>query len=83
LTEPVLSLIFIAKKLKDAKALEEILIAAGVAYHVEPDEYVGGFVFKNKRIGAFFYVDEDARASAIEVLLKNGYMPAEPTEPEP
>jgi hypothetical protein len=92
LTEPVLSLIFIAKKLRDAKTLEAILSAAGIDYHVEPDEYLGGFVFKTKRIGAFFYVAEENREAATGVMIKNGYVPAdrdnpeagdpEPTEPE-
>ena len=82
MTEPVLSLIFIAKKLRDAKALEALLTAAGIDYHVEPDEYLGGFVFKTKRIGAFFYVDDDAREAATQVMLKNGYVPTDPDNPE-
>jgi hypothetical protein len=69
-------LIFIAKKLRHATALEALLTAAEIDYHVEPDEYVGGFVFKTKRIGAFFYVEPELRAQAIEVMLKNGYEPA-------
>ncbi len=76
MTEPVLSLIFIAKKLRQAKALEEVLSAAGIDYHVEPDEYIGGFVFKSKRIGAFFYVETADRERAVEVLLQNNYEPA-------
>jgi len=82
LTEPVLSLIFIAKKLRDAKALEAVLSAAGIDYQVEPDEYLGGFVFKTKRIGAFFYVDQEAREAAIEVMMRKGFVPADPEHPE-
>ena len=76
-------MIFIAKKLRDAKTLEAILSAAGFDYHVEPDEYYGGFVFKTKRIGAFFYVDEESRKAATEVMMKNGYVPVDPVDPEP
>lgn len=76
-------MIFIAKKLRDAKALEAVLSAAGIDYHVEPDEYLGGFVFKTKRIGAFFYVDGDMREAAIEVMIKKGFVPADPDHPEP
>ena len=76
-------MIFIAKKLRDAKALEALLTAAGIDYQVEPDEYLGGFVFKTKRIGAFFYVDEAAREAAAEVMIKNGYVPTDPDHPEP
>lgn len=83
MTEPVLSLIFIAKKLRDAKTLEALLSAAGINYHVEPDEYLGGFVFKTKRIGAFFYVDEEDREAATSVMIKNGYVPTDPGDPQP
>ena len=41
------TLIYIAKRLKDALALEEILTNAGVDYGVEPDRYRGGFVFQS------------------------------------
>ena len=76
MTEPVLSLIFIAKKLRDATALEAVLTAAEVDYHVEPDEYVGGFVFKTRRIGAFFYVEPEDYERAVGVMRENGYVPA-------
>lgn len=83
MTEPVLSLIFIAKKLRQATDLEAVLTAAEIDYHVEPDEYIGGFVFKTKRIGAFFYVEPEARDRAVEVMLKNGYQPAQEELSEP
>ena len=82
MSEPVLSLIFIAKRLRQATDLEAVLTAAQIDYHVEPDEYIGGFVFKTKRIGAFFYVEPEDRQRAVEVMLKNGYEPAL-TEDEP
>ena len=70
-------LLYIAKKLKDALALEQILTGAGVDYGVEPDRYRGGFVFQSERIGAFFYVLEEALESARLILKNHGYHPNE------
>ena len=73
--EQELSLIYIAKKLKDALALEDMFTKAGVDYLVEPDKYSGGVIFRSERVGAFFYVappDEDATCS---LMLAHGYKP--------
>ena len=45
-------LIYIAKRLRDALALEQILTNAQVDFGVEPDLYRGGFIFQSERIGA-------------------------------
>ena len=74
--EPIL--IYIAKRLKDALRLEEILTAAGLDYGVEADEFRGGVLFMRTRIGAFFYVRPDAVDAAHEIMLRNGYRPAPP-----
>jgi len=71
------SLIYIAKKLKDALALEQILNQAGLDYGVEADNYRGGFIFQSERIGAFFYVLEEAVETARGVLTSYGYRPYE------
>jgi hypothetical protein len=72
------SLIYIAKKLKDALALEQILTQAGLDYGVEADNYRGGFIFQSERIGAFFYVLEETAETARGLLTSNGYRPYEP-----
>lgn len=69
------SLLYIAKKLKDALALEQILTNAGLDYGVEADRYRGGFVFQSERVGAFFYVLEETLESARQVLVQHGYKP--------
>ena len=74
--EPIL--IYIAKRLKDALRLEEILTAAGLDYGVEADEFRGGVLFMRTRIGAFFYVRPDAVDAAHEIMRRNGYRPAPP-----
>ena len=73
-TEP--ELIFVARRLADAIRLESILTAAGIDYAVEPDEYEGGTIFRSKRVGAFFYVRPEARETALEIIMENGYVPA-------
>jgi len=77
-TEP--ELVFIAKRLRDALRLEELLTAAGVDYIVETDEYHGGMIFKSTRVGAFFYVRTEVREQAAAVLLENGFVPIGPEE---
>jgi hypothetical protein len=73
-----LTLIYIAKRLKEALDLEEKLSAAGFEYLVEPDTYKGGIIFASERIGAFFYVRPDEAEQAREVLRANRYKPYEP-----
>jgi hypothetical protein len=68
-------LIFIAKRLKDALRLEDILTTAGVDYGVETDEYRGGVIFRTVRTGAFFYVLPTARDAAFAVMERSGYTP--------
>ncbi len=59
-----LILLYIAKRLREAKAVEELLTEAGIDYLVEADLYMGGFLFRRALHGAFFYVTaaDDARA---------------------
>ena len=73
-----LTLVYIAKKLKEALALEDLLTAVGIEYHVEPDTYRGGLIFAAERIGAFFYVHPEDVTQTHEVLTKNSYKPYRP-----
>ena len=74
-------LFYIAKRLRDALRLEELLTGAGVDYGVEADQYRGGILFQSERTGAFFYVLPEALPMAHQVLRENGYRPLE-QEPE-
>ena len=71
--ESELELIYIAKKLKDALRLEELLDAADLDYAVEADNYQGGVIFRSERVGAFFYVLPEAAESARSVLAEHGW----------
>jgi hypothetical protein len=73
--EQELDLLFIAKKLRHALALEEALTQAGIDYAVEIDEYQGGVIFRTTRQGAFLYVLPAVLEKAREVTRAAGFTP--------
>jgi hypothetical protein len=73
--EQELELVYIAKKLKEALALEKLLSDRAVDYLVEPDHYSGGIIFRTTRVGAFFYVTPDDNPAVRSLLSENGYKP--------
>ena len=73
--EQELDLLYVAKKLKEALALEGLLTENGLAYLVEPDKYSGGLIFRVERVGAFIYVAPADAVQAREVLVAKGYKP--------
>lgn len=70
-----LELIYIAKRLNEALALEALLTEAGLDYAVEPDHYMGGVIFRRERVGAFFYVLPEAAGAAKDLMRRNRYAP--------
>jgi len=71
-----LVLLFIAKKLRDALAVEDLLTRAEMDYLVEVDYYVGGLIFRGERAGAFIYVAAAARDAAAALLAEHKFTPA-------
>ena len=69
------TLIYIAKKLKEALRLESIFTSAGLDYGVEADEYRGGVIFRSLRVGAFFYVLPESVEAAHEIMRRHGFKP--------
>jgi hypothetical protein len=72
--EPM-ALIYIAKRLKHALALEALFTERSIDYLVEVDNYTGGIIFRSERAGAFFYVREAERDAAAQVMREAGYRP--------
>jgi len=70
-----LTLVYVAKKLKEALRLEEVLTGAGFDYLVEPDTYRGGVVFVSERVGAFFYVAPGDDSAARAAMQRAGFKP--------
>ena len=66
-------LVYIARKLKEALAIEKLFTDAGLEYLVEPDTYTGGIIFRGERTGAFFYVAPEEQMKARELLQTSGY----------
>lgn len=67
-----LELLHIAKRLREAQRVEEVLNEAGIDYLVEVDTYFGGIIFQSARAGAFFYVAGDHLESAAASLVRAG-----------
>ena len=76
-----LDLIYIAKKLKEALALEQLFTGSGLDYLVEADRYTGGTIFRSERVGAFFYVTHEDGPTARAAMQGAGYRPYDETNP--
>jgi len=76
--EVELALLYVAKRLKEALRVEEVLTGAGFDYLVEPDTYRGGVIFSSERIGAFFYVGPSDDEPARTALIRAGFKPYQP-----
>ena len=74
--EAELRLIHVARKLKDALRVEDLLTSAGLDYVVEPDEYVVGTIFRRRRVGAFFYVAVHDEPTARDLLRRDDFTSA-------
>jgi hypothetical protein len=68
-----LVLVYIAKKLKEALAIEALFTESGLDYLVEPDTYSGGIIFRAERTGAFFYVAPENQFIAQGILTRANY----------
>jgi hypothetical protein len=68
-----LVLVYVAKKLKEALAIENLFTESGLDYLVEPDTYSGGVIFRTQRTGAFFYVAPENQNVAMAVLTGANY----------
>jgi hypothetical protein len=68
-----LPLVYVAKRLKDALRLEKLLTDAGLDYLVETDKYSGGVIFRNERVGAFFYVAPEQESAVREAMGREGF----------
>ena len=76
--ETDLELVYIAKKLNEAKRLEDLLTEAGLDYLVEPDKYMGGIILRRELVGAFFYVDPVNLRLTHETMERAGFSPYRP-----
>ena len=76
-----LVLVYMARRLKEALAVEELFDAGGLDFAVEARSYQSGLLFPFSRVGAFFYVAPDLEARAGDLLKSHGYEPCKQTRP--
>ncbi|HLH05242.1 MAG TPA: hypothetical protein VKX25_20905 [Bryobacteraceae bacterium] len=72
-----LDLLYMARTLRSALKLEDLLTAAGIDYLVETGTYNSGWLIRRELTGAFFYVNPGDLSRARQVLLENRYKPYE------
>jgi hypothetical protein len=78
--EQELSLIYVARRLREAKKLEALLEAAGIDYLIELDTYRGGVIFISERVGVFFYTTSAQIETARLRMRDGGFKPFEAAE---
>ncbi len=70
-----LVLVYVAKRLREARAAEEVLNSGALDYAVIPEHYTAGVFLPSRRVGAFFYVAPPSEAQARALLLARGFTP--------
>lgn len=73
-----LDLVYMARRLRDALKLEDLLTQSGIDYLVETGTYTSGFLIRRDLAGAFFYVAPTDVGTTRDLLVRNKYKPYEP-----
>ena len=74
-----LHLLYMARRLREALAVEMLLSQAEVEYFVEPGPYRGGLLFPRELTGAYFYVVPADIPRSREILTRAKYKPYDET----
>jgi hypothetical protein len=70
--EEELILVYLARRLRDALAVEKIFEASGLDYALETGPYQSGLLFRSSKVGVYFYVRPQDAAQALTSLSKHG-----------
>lgn len=70
-----LVLVYVARHLKEALAVEKAFDADALDYAVVPTPYTSGILFRSQRVGAFFYVTPQSAERARALMLERGFKP--------
>lgn len=73
-----LDLVYMARRLREALKLEDLLTREGIDYLVETGTYTGGLLIKRDLTGAFFYVAPTDVNRVRDLLVCKKYKPYEP-----
>ncbi len=68
-----LVLIYMARRLKHALAVEKIFEQCGLDYFIETGPYQSGLLFPTARTGVFFYTTQEEEDRARQLLSERGY----------
>ena len=68
-----LVLIYMARRLKHALAVERIFDEGGLDYTLETMPYQSGLLFRTTKIGLLFYAAPEDEARGRQLLLGHGY----------
>ncbi len=76
--ETELALIYMARRLKHALAIEKLLNEHGIDYHLETGHYLSGLLFRTTKVGVYFYATPEDAGRTTALLKENGYkLPAD------
>jgi hypothetical protein len=78
--EQELVLIYMARRLKQALAVERMFEESGVDYLLETGHYLSGLLFRTSKVGVFFYTTAENENRARALLQDRGFKPYEPGE---
>ncbi len=76
-----LILIYMARRLKHALAVEKIFGEAGLDYFLETAQYQSGLLFLSTKVGVFFYTTPEEATRARSLLTERGYKVYDPKHP--
>jgi len=71
--ESELVLIYMARRLKRALALEKLLNENGVDYLLETGHYTSGLLFRTTKVGVYFYTTPEAAERTRALLNERGF----------
>jgi hypothetical protein len=68
-----LILLYMARRLKHALAVEKIFTDGGMDYFLETGPYLSGLLFRTTKVGVFFYSTSEDEARARAMLMEQGF----------
>jgi hypothetical protein len=73
-----LVLVYMARRLKHALAVEKIFDSGGLDYLLETGHYQSGLLFRTTKVGVYFYAAPQEEQRARALLQERGYKPYDP-----
>jgi len=71
--EQELALVFMARRLKEALAVEKLFDERGLDYALETGPYQSGLLFRTTKIGVYFYTAPGEEGRARALLAERGF----------